>query len=178
MIIANMFLIFNQRMEKKVKGRLLKQKKFKKFYKNLTQDKYSDYLSISKERIKCQKASLVMNEQLLDEPEFSKSISERNYQVINYLNSDLQMLIMFSINLITISMLITHTWIEGASLQNPNTIILMIQIFCVFILLLDIITRCIYMGKSMIKSKFVIFELVTLVCAFVSQFIVFWIQSN
>jgi len=44
MIIANMFLIYNERIEKKVKQKLLQEKKFKEFYKDLTEDKFLDVL--------------------------------------------------------------------------------------------------------------------------------------
>ena len=86
MIIANMFLIYNERIEKKVKRKLLQEKKFKEFYKDLTKDKFLDVLNINKENIMCQKASLV-DRSLLNEPEFTSVISENNMRIIDYLNS-------------------------------------------------------------------------------------------
>ena len=54
--------------------------------------------------------------ELLNEPEFSSTISVSNLKTIDYLNSKKHLLILFAINIASIVLLVSHTWIKSASL--------------------------------------------------------------
>ena len=54
--------------------------------------------------------------ELLNEPEFSSTISVSNLKIIDYLNSKKHLLILFAINIASIVLLVSHTWIKSASL--------------------------------------------------------------